>query len=93
MGGKKFCVICGKDVEIVKVITHGNYEEQILSCDHIGGRLNLSRSDYRLLTKKCNQAATIAIRLASPIAAVAALIVLRVSYISIFIFQVSCFVY
>jgi hypothetical protein len=45
MGGKKFCVICGKDVEIVKVITHGNYEEQILSCDHIRGRLNLSRSD------------------------------------------------
>ena len=42
MGGKKFCVICGKDVEI---ISHGNYEEQILSCDHIGGRLNLSRSD------------------------------------------------
>jgi hypothetical protein len=42
MGGKKFCVICNKDVEIVKVIIHGNYEEQILSCDHIGGRLKVS---------------------------------------------------
>ena len=45
MGEEKFCVNCDKDVEIVKVITHGNYEEQILSCGHIGGRLNLSRSD------------------------------------------------
>jgi hypothetical protein len=45
MGEKKFCVMCNKEVEIVKVIRHGNYEEQILSCDHIGGRLNLSRSD------------------------------------------------
>jgi len=45
MGEKKFCVMCIKEVEIVKVIRHGNYEEQILSCDHIGGRLNLSRSD------------------------------------------------
>ena len=45
MGEEKFCVICDKDVEIVKVITHGNYEEQILSCDHIGGSLDLSRSD------------------------------------------------
>jgi hypothetical protein len=43
-GERKFCVICDKDVEIVKVITHGNYEEQILSCDHIGGRINLSLS-------------------------------------------------
>jgi len=42
MMGKKICVICDKDVEIVKVITHGNYEEQILSCDHIGGRLIIS---------------------------------------------------
>ena len=42
MDKKKFCVICDKDVEIVKVITHGNYEEQILSCDHIGGRLIIS---------------------------------------------------
>jgi len=45
MDKKKFCVICDKEVEIVKIITHGNYEEQILSCDHIGGRLNLSVSD------------------------------------------------
>ena len=45
MAEKNFCVLCDKDVEIVKVIRHGNYEEQILSCDHIGGRLNLSRSD------------------------------------------------
>ena len=42
MGERKFCVMCGKDVEIRKIITHGNYEVQILSCDHIGGRLNLS---------------------------------------------------
>ena len=45
MGEKKFCVICDKDVEIVKVITHGNYDEQILSCDHIGRKLNLSRGE------------------------------------------------
>ena len=32
--GVKFCVICDKDVEIVKALRHGNYEEQILSCDH-----------------------------------------------------------
>jgi hypothetical protein len=42
MGEKKFCAICDKDVEIVKVIRHGNYEEQILSCDHIAGRINTS---------------------------------------------------
>jgi hypothetical protein len=45
MGEKKFCVICDNDVEIVKVIPHANYDEQILSCDHIGRRLNLSRED------------------------------------------------
>ena len=45
MGEKKFCIICDKDVEIVKVITHGNYNEQILSCDHIGRKLNLSRGE------------------------------------------------
>lgn len=45
MGERKFCVMCGKDVGIVKVITHGNYEEQILSCDHIGGRLRIPLSD------------------------------------------------
>jgi hypothetical protein len=42
MAEKTFCVICDKDVEIVKVITHGNYDELILSCDHIGRKLNLS---------------------------------------------------
>ena len=41
MGENKFCVFCNKDVEIRKIITHGNYEEQILSCDHIGGRLRI----------------------------------------------------
>jgi hypothetical protein len=45
MGEKRFCVICDKDVEIVKVITHGNYDVQILSCDHIGRKLNLSREE------------------------------------------------
>ena len=44
MGKRKFCVMCGKDVEIRK-ITHGNYEEQILGCDHIAGRLRLPLSD------------------------------------------------
>lgn len=41
MDEKKFCVLCGKEVEIRKIITHGNYEEQILSCEHIGGRLKI----------------------------------------------------
>ena len=45
MSEKTFCVICDKDVEIVKVIPHGNYDEQILSCDHIGRKLNLSREE------------------------------------------------
>lgn len=39
--GEKNCVICDKDVEIVKVITHGHYDEQVLNCDHIGGRLKI----------------------------------------------------
>ena len=47
MDKKKFCVICDKEVEIVKIITHGNYEEQILSCDHIGGRLRIPLSDSK----------------------------------------------
>ena len=42
MGERKICAICNKDVGIVRVIRHGNYEEQILSCDHIGGRINVS---------------------------------------------------
>ena len=45
MGEKKFCVFCNKDVEIRKIITHGNCEEQILSCDHIGRKLNLSQEE------------------------------------------------
>ena len=45
MGEKKFCVLCNKHVEIRKIITHRNCEEQILSCDHIGGRLRISLSD------------------------------------------------
>ena len=45
MGEKTFCVICDKDVEIRKIITHGNYDEQILSCDHIGRKLNLSQEE------------------------------------------------
>ena len=47
MGEKKFCVLCGKDVEIRKIITHGNCEEQILSCDHIRGRLRIPLSDSK----------------------------------------------
>ena len=42
---KTFCVICDKDLEIVKVIQHGHYDEQILSCDHVGRKLNLSGED------------------------------------------------
>ena len=45
MREKTFCVICDKDVEIRKIITHGNYDEQILSCDHIGRKLNLSQEE------------------------------------------------
>lgn len=41
MSEKKFCILCNRDVEIRKIITHGNYEEQILTCDHIGGRLKI----------------------------------------------------
>ena len=42
---KAFCVICDKDIEIVKVIPHGHYDEQILSCDHVRRKINLSRED------------------------------------------------
>ena len=45
MDEKTFCVICEKDVDIVKVIIHGNYDNQILNCNHIGRKLNLSRDD------------------------------------------------
>jgi hypothetical protein len=45
MGEKTFCVICDKDVEIRRVIRHGHYDEQILSCDHIGRKLNLSQEE------------------------------------------------
>ena len=45
MSEKTFCVICDKDVEIVKVIPHGHYDEQVLSCNHIGRKLNISRED------------------------------------------------
>ena len=33
MAEKTFCVICDEDVEIVKAISHGHYDEQILSCN------------------------------------------------------------
>ena len=45
MDEKTFCVICEKDVEIRKISPHGNYDEQILSCDHIGRKLNLSQEE------------------------------------------------
>ena len=41
MTEKSFCVICDKDVEIVKVVPRGHYDERILSCEHIGRKLNL----------------------------------------------------
>lgn len=39
MGEKRFCVKCNKDVEIVNVIPHEGYEEQILSCGDTGKRI------------------------------------------------------
>lgn len=39
MGEKRFCVKCNKDVEIINVIRHEDYEEQILSCGHTGRRV------------------------------------------------------
>jgi hypothetical protein len=45
MSEKVLCVICDKDVVIIKVIPRGHYDEQVLSCDHIGRKLNLSRED------------------------------------------------
>jgi hypothetical protein len=45
MGEKTFCVICDEDVEIVKIIPHGHYDEQILGCHHFGRRLNLTPED------------------------------------------------
>ena len=45
MTQKTFCVIYDKDVEIVKIMRHGNYDEQILRCDHIGRKLNLSEEE------------------------------------------------
>ena len=43
MAEKTFCVICDRDAEIVKVIPHGDYEEQILSCQHFARRLSYLR--------------------------------------------------
>jgi uncharacterized Zn finger protein (UPF0148 family) len=43
MDGKIFCVICDQDVEIVKIIPHGHYDEQILGCHRFERRLNLTR--------------------------------------------------
>ena len=45
MAEKTFCVICDRDAEIVKVIPHGDYEEQILSCQHFARRLSLSQEE------------------------------------------------
>jgi hypothetical protein len=42
MAEKTFCVICDKGVEIVRIVPHGAYDEQKLSCDHIGRKLNFS---------------------------------------------------
>jgi hypothetical protein len=47
---RKFCAICNKDVEIVKVIS-SSYEEQIMSCDHIAGRINASPISINPLDK------------------------------------------
>lgn len=45
MDNKTFCVSCDKDVKIVKVIPHGVYDEEILSCQHFAIRLNLSQEE------------------------------------------------
>ena len=42
MAEKTFCVICDKDVEIVRIVPHGAFDEQILSCQYFARRLNLS---------------------------------------------------
>jgi hypothetical protein len=44
MAEKTFCVICDKDVEIVKIVPNGDFDEQILSCQHFA-RLNLSQEE------------------------------------------------
>ena len=54
MGERKFCAVCDKYVEIVKVIRHGNYEGQILSCDHIAGQINTSRISTSPLDKSAH---------------------------------------
>ena len=72
---KKFCVFCNKDVEIIKVITHGNYEERILSLRPYRRRTKLIQ--VRFIDdepKKCNQATITAIWLTSPLAAISAFI-------------------
>jgi hypothetical protein len=45
MPEKIFCIICDRDAGIVKVIAHGVYDEQILSCQHFAIRLNLSQEE------------------------------------------------
>jgi hypothetical protein len=45
MAEKTFCVICDKDVEIVRIIPHGACDEQKLTCQHFARRLNLSQEE------------------------------------------------
>ena len=45
MAEKTFCIICDKDVVIVKIDPHGAFDEQILSYQHFARRLNLSQEE------------------------------------------------
>jgi hypothetical protein len=45
MAEKTFCVICDTDVDIVKIIPHGAYDEQKLSCQHFARKLNLTHEE------------------------------------------------
>jgi hypothetical protein len=45
MAEKTFCVICDEDVEISRIIPHGAYDEQKLSCQHFAKRLNLPQEE------------------------------------------------
>ena len=50
MGERKFCVMCGKDVEILDVIPHEDHDEQVLSCGHTFKFVDANASDTISIT-------------------------------------------
>ena len=50
MAEKSFCVICDEDVEIVRIIPHGAYDEQELTCQHFARKLNLTQEEIEMET-------------------------------------------